>query len=128
MRVRGSHRSGLALVALMMAVGTPPIAGAAEDHGHAVALRHGKFVPAEVEVEVGESVTWRHEDGTDPQSVTADDGSFDSHPDCSESAPDRCMHGGETFTHVFTGAGRFPYHSRTEEMTGVVTVVEQHEP
>jgi hypothetical protein len=65
------------------------------------------------------SATWRHEDREDPQSVTADDGSFDSHPECSGGIPDRCMQGGETFTHVFAEVGRFPYHSRTEEMAGV---------
>ncbi len=84
----------------------------------------GSSCPAEIEVEVGETVTWRHEDGSDPQSVTADDGSFDSHPDCTRSAPERCMQGGETFTHAFARAGRFPYHSRTEDMGGVV--LEQH--
>ena len=128
MRMRARRRPGLALVAVILAVWMPPTARAAEDHAHAVALRHGQFVPAELEVEVGESVTWRHEDGDDPQSVTADDGSFDSHPDCSDATPERCMQGGDTFTHVFTDAGRFPYHSRTEEMTGVITVVEHHEP
>ena len=121
------RKIAVTLVATLVMVGSPGApATAAEDHGHEVALRHGRFVPAEVEVEMRESVTWRHEDGDDPQSVTADDGSFDSHPDCSSGAPDRCMHGGDTFTHVFTEAGRFPYHSRTEDMAGVVTVVEHH--
>jgi Plastocyanin len=112
----------------MMGAGTPAATGAAEEHAHVVALRHGKFVPAELEVEAGESVTWRHEDGEDPQSVTADDGSFDSHPDCRPATPDRCMHGGDTFSHTFTEVGRFPYHSRTEDMAGVITVVEHHGP
>jgi plastocyanin len=96
------------------------------EHGHVVLLQHGKFAPAQVEVEVGETVTWRHEDGEDPQSVTADDGSFDSHPDCTRDMPDQCMKGGETFSHTFSEVGRFPYHSRTEDMAGVVTVVEGH--
>ena len=126
--MRRSRRFGLGLVTLATAMGTLPAAGAAEDHAHAVALRHGRFVPAELEVEAGESVIWRHEDGSDPQSVTADDGSFDSHPDCDEANPDRCMHGGDTFTHVFTTVGRFPYHSRTEDMAGVIMVVEHHGP
>lgn len=36
------------------------------------------------------------------------------------------MKGGETFSHTFADLGRFPYHSRTEELAGVVTVVEDH--
>ena len=118
-------RELVAVLLMLVAPAGAPVT-AAEDHAHEVALRHGRFVPAQIEVEVGESVTWHHEDGEDPQSVTADDGSFDSHPDCSSAVPDRCMHGGDTFTHTFNRAGRFPYHSRTEDMAGVVTVVEHH--
>lgn len=106
-------------------VGSPGWAD--EEHAHVVVLRHGQFDPAEIEVEVGESVTWRHEDGDDPQTVTADDGSFDSHPDCRDDRPEECMQGGETFTHTFTETGRVSYHSRTESMTGEVIVVEEHE-
>jgi plastocyanin len=119
-------RFAITIVLAVLFGAVPPPVRAAEDHAHEVALRHGRFVPAEIEVEAGESVTWRHEDGEDPQSVTADDGSFDSHPQCSADIPERCMQGGQTFTHVFAEVGRFPYHSRTEDMTGVVTVVEHH--
>lgn len=116
------------MAVMMVMAMAAPVAGAAPEggHGHVVVLQHGEFVPAEVEVEVGETVTWRHEDGEDPQSVTADDGSFDSHPECTADSPDRCMKGGEPFSHTFADPGRFPYHSRTEDMTGVVTVVEHH--
>lgn len=107
--------------------------GAAEEaHHHEVRLGHGRFEPARVEVEVGETVTWIDEDAADPQSVTADDGSFDSHPSCSEDKPGQCMKGGDTFEHTFTRSGSYPYHSRTEGgpggqgMSGVVTVVEDH--
>ncbi|MGH9035019.1 MAG: plastocyanin/azurin family copper-binding protein [Acidimicrobiia bacterium] len=125
-----SRKPWVGLAVMVVAALPVPTAGAAaeSDHGHEVVLQHGKFVPAEVEVEVGETVTWRHEDGEDPQSVTADDGSFDSHPDCTPGAPEQCMKGGETFSHTFTRTGRIPYHSRTEDMAGVVTVVEGHQP
>lgn len=122
----------MALVASTLIAGSPT-GRAAEELEHVVVLRHERFSPAEVEVGVGESVKWRHEDGDDPQSVTADDGSFDSHPRCEPSAPARCMKGGETFTHTFTRPGRFPYYSRTEGgaggrgMSGVVVVVEEHD-
>lgn len=116
------------VVAAMSLVGVyAPAMAAEEEHAHVVALRHGQFDPAEIEVGVGESVTWEHDDGDDPQSVTADDGSFDSHPGCTEAAPRRCMRGGDTFNYTFSEAGSFPYHSRTEAMTGVVTVVEHHD-
>lgn len=124
------HTFGSWLGSALLVAGTlvmPPSGWASEDHDHVVALRHGRFDPAAIEVAVGESVTWRHEDGDDPQSVTADDGSFDSHPDCDEDRPDRCMRGGDTFAHTFTRPGRFRYHSRTESMSGVVKVVEEHE-
>lgn len=117
------------LVAALLLTGTGGVSSpgwAAEDHSHVVVLRHGQFDPAEIEVEVGESVTWRHEDGDDPQSVTADDGSFDSHPDCREDRPEQCLQRGETFTHSFTEPGRVSYHSRTESMSGEVIVVEEH--
>ena len=123
-----SRKLWFGMAVLVVAAVAAPVAGAAveDDHHHVVLLQHGKFEPAEVEVEVGETVTWRHEDGEDPQSVTADDGSFDSHPDCASDSPDSCMKGGETFSHTFADPGRFPYHSRTEDMAGVVTVVEGH--
>ncbi|HLF40623.1 MAG TPA: hypothetical protein VI854_04010 [Acidimicrobiia bacterium] len=111
-----------------------PAALAADSHDHehhVVVIEHGRFAPAEIEVAAGEAVLWQHEDGDDPQSVTADDDSFDSHPECREDAPDQCLKGGQTFEHVFERAGRFPYHSRTEGgpggqgMSGVVVVVEE---
>lgn len=125
MRTFGSWLGTALLVAGTLAVAPPGWAD--EEHDHVVVLRHGRFDPAEIEVEVGESVTWRHADGDDPQSVTADDGSFDSHPDCESDRPDRCMRGGETFSHTFTRPGRVRYHSRTESMSGVVTVVDEHD-
>ena len=125
-------------IAIVLLAGSSALAlspARAEDHRHGtheVVIEHGRFTPAAVEVEVGEAVTWRHDDGDDPQSVTADDGSFDSHPGCTEAAPEKCMRGGQTFEHTFTEAGRFRYHSRTEGgpggagMSGVVEVVEHH--
>jgi len=72
-----------------------------------------KFEPAEVTVEVGDSVTWTN-DSDAPHTVTADDDSFD--------------HDGidptETAQQTFDAVGDVAYHCEIHEnMTGVVHVV-----
>jgi plastocyanin len=106
-----------------------PVVAASGDAGpawaagsHKVRISHARFVPEEISIPAGDSVTWSNEDGTDPHSVTADDGSFDSHPDCSDAAPDKCLAAGATWSHTFSDPGRYPYHSRTEGQHGVVVV------
>lgn len=118
--------------------GLMPPSGASHDpdhghgHTHEVALRHGAFDPKQVEVGVGETLTWVNEDDEDPQSVTADDGSFDSHPGCSAGKAGQCMGPGDKFRFTFRRPGRFPYYSRTEGgpggqgMSGVVVVSDGH--
>jgi plastocyanin len=117
--------------AVLMAMGlVGPVLAASGDAGsawaaggnHKVRISHAKFVPQETTIPAGDSVTWSNEDGTDAHSVTADDGSFDSHPDCSEDAPDKCLAAGGTWSHTFNDPGRYPYHSRTEGQHGVVVV------
>jgi plastocyanin len=104
--------------ALWASSGTDP-AGAAG--GHKVRIRHAKFVPSEVTIAAGETVTWTNEDH-DGHSITADDGSFDSHPDCSEDAQDKCLQPHDSWSRTFPNPGRYPYHSRTEGQKGVVVV------
>ncbi len=66
-----------------------------------ISINNGKFRPKNVTVKVGTSLTWTNNDST-PQSVTSDaPGLFDSGP----LAP------GATFSHTFSTAGVFPYHS-----------------
>ena len=43
----------------------------------AVAIEEFKFVPGDVTVDVGTTVTWTNEDAA-PHTATADDGSFDT--------------------------------------------------
>jgi plastocyanin len=108
-------RVGLAV----MVVG---LAGPARAAGnHEVTISHAKFVPQQVTIAPGDTVTWNNEDH-DSHSVTADDGSFDSHPDCTEETPDRCLAPGGTWSHTFSEPGRHPYRSRTEGQKGVVVV------
>lgn len=70
----------------------------------------------------GTTVTWTDK-GSNPHSVTADDGSFDSSPNC----PPACMTslpGTNAYSRTFDAAGSFPYHCRVHaSMTGTVTVV-----
>jgi plastocyanin len=91
-----------------------------------VRIEGGAFVPGEVTVQVGGTVTWEHHDGTTAHTVTADDGSFDSSPSCS--APplpiSDCMEDGDTYPHTFAAAGDFGYHDKLDpSLTGVVHVV-----
>jgi plastocyanin len=121
----GGGRIGAAVIgaALMAAVswanGAAEPAGAAG--GQQVKISHARFMPAEVTIAPGETVTWANED-EDGHSVTADDGSFDSHPGCGEVAQDKCLQPGGSWSHTFDKAGRYPYHSRTEGQKGVVVV------
>ena len=93
-----------------------------------VVMQSNKYAPRDVNVRVGDTVTWMNNDGVG-HSVTADDGSFDSHPDCGMLAG-RCLERGERFTHPFTKAGRVPYFCRVhggrggQGMTGTVTVTD----
>lgn len=124
----------LAGMAALVAASFGGVAGGQEGSQHLVVLKHAKFEPPRLTIRVGESVTWRNDDADDPQSVTADDGSFDSSPGCTTETTDPCMHGGDVFRHTFDAAGRFPYFSRTEGgpggegMSGVIEVVGSNPP
>jgi plastocyanin len=97
--------------------------------GHDVNIVARQFDPRELTVEVGQEVTWTNKDTGHVHSVTADDGSFDSSPECSDANPGKCLDDRQQFTYVFTAEGRFPYYSRTsgapggQGTSGVVVVV-----
>jgi plastocyanin len=97
--------------------------------GHDINIVTHQFDPRELTVEVGEEVTWTNKDSGHVHSVTADDGSFDSSPECSDANPGKCLDDRQQFTYVFTAEGRFPYYSRTsgapggQGTSGVVVVV-----
>jgi plastocyanin len=98
---------------------------------HEVVVRDQTFNPQEEVVGAGDTVIWVHDDGANAHSVTADDGSFDSHPGCSAAAPADCMAAGQTFKFKFDKVGRYPYHSKPhgaaggEGMSGVIVVVKK---
>ncbi|MGH8975457.1 MAG: hypothetical protein ACRD0C_19905 [Acidimicrobiia bacterium] len=97
--------------------------------GHDVNIVTRQYDPKELTVEVGEEVTWTNKDYGHVHSVTADDGSFDSSPECSDATPGKCLDDRQQFTYIFTTEGRFPYYSRTsgapggQGTSGVVVVV-----
>ena len=89
-----------------------------------VAIVDNSYDPAEVTVASGGTVVWNHA-GTAAHSVTADDGSFDSSPQCNTTVGlSQCMQTGQTFAHLFNTPGRFAYHCRIHGtlMAGVVVL------
>jgi plastocyanin len=96
---------------------------------NSVTILHHQFDPRELTVNVGDEVTWTNKDGEQVHSVTADDGSFDSNPNCTAGNPKECMADHDTFKHTFGAEGRYPYFSKTwggpggQGASGVIIVV-----
>jgi plastocyanin len=97
--------------------GAPPLSGSVAKDITDNAFPDGTFA-----VKVGSTVTWTDK-GTNPHSVSADDKSFDSSPNC----PPACLSavpGANTFSHKFDTAGSVSYHCKIHaSMTGTITVV-----
>jgi len=119
--VAKAARTAAAVLAAVALLGPVP-AGA--DTG--VALSGNRYLPKEVVVKAGDTVVWTNQDDAG-HSVTADDGSFDSHPGCSDSGGS-CLPKGGTFKVMFAKAGRYAYYCRVHGgpggsgMAGTVTV------
>ena len=87
-----------------------PVSAAATD----ATISNFSFSPDPLTIPVGTTVQWTNDDGVS-HTVTADDGSFDSHP--------LSPHG--TFTHTFGQAGVFTYHCAIHtSMQGTIRVGE----
>jgi murein DD-endopeptidase MepM/ murein hydrolase activator NlpD/plastocyanin len=76
------------------------------------------FVPRAIVVRPGAVVRWVHA-GDGPHTVTASDGSVDSHPDCLPPDPGPCLEPGDELTVAFAEAGTYRYHSRGQGIDGV---------
>jgi len=76
-----------------------------------VALQGVRFVPPDITVTVGETVTWVHKDSGLYHHVGADDHTWDSSPTCGLPRG-VCMRGGDTYQHTFLSTGLFTYHCR----------------
>ena len=113
-------------VSLVLGVVAAPAAWGAD---HPVEVQDNEFVPAEITITEGDSVTWT-QTGSNPHSVTADDGSFDSHENCCPA----CMRQGDTYTQDFPEPGEYPYHCKVHGspggsgMSGVVIVEAAAQP
>jgi plastocyanin len=104
--------SALAAVAVLLGATT----AWAEDQD--VMMRGFAFSPAEVDIEVGDTVTWQNFDAA-PHTATAKNGEFRS---------ERLSTGG-TFSHTFNAPGEFAYYCEVHpSMEGVVRVADQAEP
>lgn len=122
----GSVRLGV-LVAAMALVAGPAQAQQSAD----VTVVDSDYQPREVTVDTGGTVTWTQV-GSLPHSVTADDGSFDSHPECGGTGD--CMGTGDTFAHTFAEPGTYAYYCRIHGgpggvgMSGTVVVAAAESP
>ena len=104
---------------------TPPLPARAGEPE--VILQGVRYVPRDITVTVGTTVTWVHQDSGLYHHVGADDGSWDSNPTCGHPRG-MCMRGGDMYQHTFLSAGTYGYHCRLhgspgEGMAGVVRVV-----
>ncbi|HEY4408631.1 MAG TPA: plastocyanin/azurin family copper-binding protein [Acidimicrobiia bacterium] len=81
-----------------------------------VTIQANKYLPRDLTVKAGETVTWTSND-TIGHTVTADDGSFDSHPTCGQSGGS-CLKKNGTYSHAFTKPGKAAYYCRIHGGTG----------
>lgn len=89
---------------------------AAPTEGAEVVLSDIAFEPSEITVEPGTTITFVHEDGGIPHTVTAEEGSFDSGQ----------MADGDTFTVTVDQAGEIPFFCEIhpDQMQGTIQVTE----
>lgn len=88
------------------------------------------FTQSDLTIQAGDTVEWV-QSGSNPHTVTEDDGEFDSHPDCEEfqdSLLGNCMEEGDTFEQTFDTTGEVGYHCKIHgsSMTGTITVQEMY--
>ncbi len=127
-RARLSLALSLVLVAACSPAAPPPASapteapqvpetGATAAPEAAVEIGDNAFTSADLSVPAGATVTWTHA-GSNPHTVTADDGAFDSGE----------LQAGATFAHTFDQPGTFAYHCQIHGgaggtgMAGTVTV------
>ncbi len=94
---------------------------------HEVILRDFRFNPDELTINACDTVTWVHQQGNIPHTVTSGnpgDGNAGAIFDSRGGDPDARMRQGDTFSHTFADPETFPYHCVVHGniMTGTVTV------
>jgi plastocyanin len=104
--------SSVAAVAVLAAVAALTLAAPATTATTNVAITHSGFVPKAVTIQQGDSVTWTNSDSSNHQ-VTSQSAAFAS----------PVLKPGDTFTFVFTKAGKFSYSDAYDKsFSGSVTV------
>lgn len=127
-----THRSRVRVLLVSVATGGLLVAGgglaAIAQATHGVDVADNEFVPDTITIEEGDTVEWS-QSGVNPHTVTADDDSFDSHPDCPTGD---CMTMGDTYEQTFDEPGEYTYHCRIHGSPGggmhgtvVVTAAEE---
>lgn len=107
-------RAILVLTALVSAIALLSAANATQGRGVIVAIADGQFIPAQLTIAVGTSVTWNNQDQRD-HSIVADDGSFSSGN----------LKPGRSFSHRFETPGSFGYRCALHPRERGVVVVRE---
>src|SRR5215212_9930361 len=110
---RLAYLATLVVIGLVMVV---PAAGAQQQTPSewSVSIEDFYFEPPDGDIASGDKITWINE-GAEPHTVTADDGSFDS----------GVLNPGDAYAVTFLGSGTATYHCAIHtEMAGSVTVEE----
>jgi plastocyanin len=129
-------RTRAALVCLVVMLAACFAAPALADQ--TVFVRDSSYQPSQVTIGAGETVTWSHDDGSTPHTVTSDDPSaedFDSDPNnrCPTTRTEGCLGQGgspqvRTFSHKFNNPGSFSYHCRVHSFMHASVVVLSRTP
>jgi plastocyanin len=116
------------VVSFVGALGVGVLSVGAAEGNQAVGMQSRQYEPKELTVPAGTTVEWTNNEAI-PHSVTADDGSFDSHPSCGGDGG-TCLKQGEKFRQTFSKPGTYPYFCHIHGakggggMSGVITVTE----
>ncbi|MDQ1505935.1 MAG: hypothetical protein QOD57_3662 [Actinomycetota bacterium] len=123
--MHGHRRWARALTILVMAVVFVP-SSRARAATTAVIERGSQYVPAQVDVAVGDSVTWIYESSSDPRGHTVTFNDKDLNPNCPGflGLNNDCQNSSsQRVSRTFTSAGTYAYRCRiVSGMTGVVVV------
>jgi LPXTG-motif cell wall-anchored protein len=109
--------------ALCAAISLLALAAGGPAYAASVTIGDNFYTPETVTIKIGEAVTWTN-NGQAPHTVTANDNSFDSSPNCPKDI-NECLHNGETYSHTFGAVGTFAYHCKVHglAMSGTVVVL-----
>jgi plastocyanin len=112
----------VAVAAMGILLGAAPLmATAAHAASEGVSIQNFSFMPSQLTVRVGDTVTWTNNDS--PNYHTVSGAAFDSSPACMTMTGVGCLQPGQHFSHTFSTAGSFDYHCNVHSsMTGTVVV------